>query len=96
MLWNGSVSASVILNEYGDIVNPIQLFQNGLTEGEAEKEWFNETKEEIEDAIFSLNNSKKFDDYEIKDSIRKSIKYVTKTIFSRDPIINIHIIRING
>ena len=37
----------------------------------------------------------KLNDYEIKDSIRKSIKYVTKTIFSRDPIINIHIIRIN-
>ena len=96
MLWNGSVSASVIIDESGDVVSPIQLFQNGLTEGDSEREWFSETLEEIEESIFSLNNSKKLDDSVIKDSIRKSIKYVTKTFFSRDPIINIHVIRING
>ena len=94
MLWNGSVSVSVIMDEFGDLEYPIQLSQNGLTEGEAEKEWLDETISDIEDSLFSLNKSQKSDDIEIKEIIRKSIKYVCKTFFSRDPITTIHVTRI--
>ena len=54
LLWNGVISAVIVLDEELNLQLPIKIAQNGIAEGNNELEWISEVKTDIEETIESL------------------------------------------
>ena len=94
LLWNGSVSAVVMLDSELEIQLPIKIIQNGITERDDEMEWISEVKSDIEETIYSLNKNELTDDWIVEEKVRSSIRSVTKLFFKIKPLIDVHILRV--
>ena len=94
LLWNGVISAVIVLDEELNLQLPIKIAQNGIAEGNNELEWISEVKTDIEETIESLTKKQLSDDMKVEDKVRSSIRTVTKIFFNIKPIINVHILRV--
>ena len=94
MLWNGVISAVIVLDEELNLQLPIKISQNGIAEANNELEWSSEVKTDIEETIESLTKKQLSDDMKVEDMVRSSIRTVTKIFFNIKPIINVHILRV--
>ena len=94
MLWNGVVSAVIILDDECQLQLPIKVTQTGLTEVETESSWIREVSEEIEEVLEFLSHEYLKDDIKVEEKVRRAIRSVSKVLFERRPIINVHIIRV--
>ena len=93
-MWNGVISAVIVLAEELNLQLPIKIAQNGIAEGNNELEWISEVKTDIEETIESLTKKQLSDDMKVEDKVRSSIRTVTKIFFNIKPIINVHILRV--
>ena len=94
LLWNGSISAVVVLDNELEIQLPIKISQNGITESINELEWVSEVKADIEETVYSLSKNQLTDDHIVEDKVRASIRSVTKTFFNIKPLIDVHVLRV--
>ena len=94
LLWNGSISAVIVLDNELEIQLPIKISQNGITEGNNELEWISEVKADIEETVYSLSKNQLTDDHIVEDKVRSSIRSVTKVFFNIKPLIDVHVMRI--
>ncbi len=93
-LWNGLISASIVLNEYGEMLTVPKLSQNGICDSVKMRNTLLEISLHIEDFIENTNKSKTFDDDYLVGEIKKIIIKEMKSSFYVRPITNVHINRI--
>ena len=67
MLWNGSVSVSVVLSLDGNLAHPPIVQQTGLAEGFKAEDYLAEASIRVEDAILAMRRENRFDDDRVMD-----------------------------
>ena len=93
-LWNGFVSVSVVLNEYGDLLISPQISQTGVSNERRVSSILADTAIKIENLIENENFNSDNLDNNLSNQILKLVRREFKSSFSKRPIIDIHINRI--
>ena len=93
-LWNGLVSISIVLNEYGEMLTVPKLSQNGISDSIKMRNTLLEISLQIEDFIENTDKAKVFDDDYLDSEIKKIIRKEMKSSFHVRPVTNVHINRI--
>ena len=96
MLWNGSVTASVVLSLSGDLCLAPQISQSGLSEGYRADDYLAEASIRIEDAILGLSDEKVLDDQRVTEVCAQALRGLAKSMFKRRPMVQVHVLRVDA
>ena len=96
LLWNGSVSVSVVLSLRGELCIAPTISQNGLAEGERLSDYLAEASLRVEDAVLRLNNDAVMDDSRVQDAVGREVRGLAKSMFQRRPMVQVHILRVDA
>ena len=92
MLWNGTVTATVVLSASGDLLMAPQVSQTGLcTDGQA-TDFVADTSLAIEDAVTEQTRSGN-DDKDIEQVVRTTVRQMAKSQFRLRPTVHVHVMR---
>ena len=92
-LYNGFVVATVVMNARGDLEDDPQISAIGLLEiGETELE--DAAHNAIVDAVENMSSRTARDDDAATEEIRISLRRTFRTILDKNPITNIHLVRV--
>ena len=94
MMWNGTVTASLVLSERGELCASPMVTQNGIVDGDKASSYLAEAMLLIEDAFDNLSKSSRFDDRKVEDMVAKALRSLSKTMADRRPVIQVHILRV--
>lgn len=95
LLWNGSVSASVVLDASGRLCLAPVISQDGLSEGDGADDYLAEAALKIEDVLMELSAEILGDDDKVIQSLSRAIKGLAKVMFGRRPTVQIHVLRLD-
>ncbi len=96
MLWNGNVSASIVLSLSGDLCLAPQVQQSGLAEGESANAYLAQASIKLEDMILDLRGDKRRDDKSIKEIAERTLRSMAKSMFGHRPMVQVHILRVDA
>ena len=96
MLWNGSVSVSVVLSLSGELCIAPTISQNGLAEGERISDYLAEASILVEDTVIDLSNDAVMDDKRLEEAVVRSTRSLAKSMFQRRPMVHVHILRVDA
>ena len=96
MLWNGSVSVSIVLSLDGNLAHPPIVQQTGLAEGFRSEDYLAEASIRVEDAVLGMRRNDRFDDARIDDTVRHAARGLAKAMFQRRPLVQVHILRVDA
>ena len=95
MLWNGSVSVSVVISASGQLLLAPSIAQSGVVDEERIDEFLATTGLRIEDKLAELGK-KLASDEEVRQIISGQVRSVAKAMVKRRPNVEIHIMRSNA
>jgi ribonuclease J len=95
LLWNGAVSASVVLDFSGMLCHPPVIGQDGVTDSDRADDYLAKAALRVEDAVAALSDEEAADDEQVKDAVSKAARGVAKSMFGHRPVVQVHVIRIN-
>ena len=95
MLWNGSVTASLVLNRTGNICMVPTISQTGLGEGEKADDYIAAASLAVEDAVEQLGKSARKNDASVEEVAGQAVRRVARSMFGLRPITHVHIMRVN-
>ena len=93
-MWNGIVTASVVINDQGEVLTVPKLTQSGISDTNKMKNILMEISLLIEDLIDNINDPVLLTDNHLESEIKKIIVSQMKKSFSVRPLTNIHINRL--
>ena len=94
MLWNGVVTASVILNKAGALCTVPSIAQSGLADAAAGSDYVSAASIAVEDAIEILGKTARRNDASVEDVVSQAVRRVARSMFGLRPIAQVHIMRI--
>ncbi len=94
VLWNGIVTASIVINEKGEMLTVPKLTQSGVSDTYKMKNILLEISLMIEDFFEKTISPEILDDEYLEKEIKKIIVKKIKNIFTLRPLTNIHINRL--
>ena len=92
MLWNGSVSVSVVLAGNGDLMLAPSMQQSGVIDDGRIDEFLSTAALRIEDKLESLGRKASADDA-VRQAIMAEVRSVAKSMVKRRPNVEVHIMR---
>ena len=96
MLWNGSVSVSVLLDKMGSLMQAPTVTQDGVCMGEEESDYLADISLLVDTQLEKTNKNLLNDDSAVQTLIIGKVKSATKSRFRIRPKVHAHIIRIAG
>ena len=96
MLWNGNVSASVVLSLSGELCIAPTITQNGLAEGERASDYLAEASIRVEDAVLELSDSAVMIDDRVEEAVARQLRGLAKSMFQRRPMVQVHVLRVDA
>ena len=96
MLWNGSVSVSVLLDRMGSLMQAPTVTQDGVCIGEEESDYLADISLLVDTQLEKTNKNLLNDDSAVQTLIIGKVKSATKSRFRIRPKVHAHIIRIAG
>ena len=94
MLWNGAVTASVVLNSSGALCAVPTISQTGISNKNAADDYIAAASIAIEDAIAVLGRSARRNDASVEEVTSQAVRRVAKSMFGLRPIAHVHVIRV--
>ena len=94
MLWNGVVTASVILNKAGALCTVPSIAQSGLGDGDVASDYVAAASIAVEDAIKILGTTARRSDASVEDVVSQAVRRVARSMFGLRPIAQVHIMRV--
>ncbi len=96
MLWNGSVSVSVLLDQMGALIQAPTVTQDGVCINEEEADYLADISMMVDTQLEKANIDLLEDDSAIETMVIGKVKSATKTRFRIRPKVHMHVIRIAG
>lgn len=96
LLWNGSVSASVVLSLSGELCIAPNISQNGLSDGHRADDYLAEASLRVEDAIMDMSDKAVADDGRVHEVASQALRRLAKSMFQRRPIVQVHVLRVDA
>ena len=94
MLWNGAVTASVVLNRSGALCAVPTVSQTGISDQNAADDYIAAASIAIEDAIGMLGRGARRNDSSVEEVVSQAVRRVAKSMFGLRPIAHVHVIRV--
>ena len=94
MLWNGAVTASVVLNRSGALCAVPTVSQTGISDQNAADDYIAAASIAIEDAIGMLGRDTRRNDSPVEEVVSQAVRRVAKSMFGLRPIAHVHVIRV--
>jgi ribonuclease J len=92
ILWNGALVATVVVDKRGRLVADPQVSAQGLIDPDSESELFTELIEAAAEAVEKL--SKKADDDDIKEAVRRALRRLAKDRIGKKPTTEVMVVRV--
>lgn len=96
MLWNGAVTASVVLNRDGALCAVPAVSQTGISDAEAATDYIASASIAIEDALTAMGRRDRREDKAVEDITGQALRRVARSMFGLRPIVHVHILRLSG
>ncbi len=96
MLWNGSVTASVVVNFAGELCLAPSIVQKGLSDKDRGDDYIAEAAIRVEDAIHSLSDKAVLDDELLRAAVVRVLRKLAKSMFDRRPVVEVHVMRVDA
>ena len=96
MLWNGAVTASVVLNRNGALCAAPTVSQTGIGDEEAATDYIAAASIAIEDALSAMGRSDRRTDKAVEDITGQALRRVARGMFGLRPIVHVHILRLSS
>jgi ribonuclease J len=96
MMWNGTVTASLVLSERAELCASPMVTQNGIVDGDKASCYLAEAILRIEDEFANMGRSARYDDRKIEDMVAKALRGLAKMMADRRPVIQVHIMRVSA
>jgi ribonuclease J len=96
MLWNGSVSVSILLDQMGGLMQAPTVSQDGVCIIEEESDYLADISMLVDTQMEKANTKILIDDSAIETMIIGKVKSATKSRFRIRPKVHMHVIRIAG
>ncbi len=93
LLWNGTITISLVLNNSGKIIVAPQISQSGIVCSENSDEFIANTSIFIEDQLLTFSRNELSDDITIEKKIKSILRKLIKSNFGLRSEINVHLIR---
>lgn len=94
ILWNGAVTASVILNRSGRLCAVPAVSQTGISDNAAADDYIAAASIAIEDAVEGLGTRTRRNDASVEEVVSQAVRRVAKAMFGLRPIALVHVIRL--
>jgi ribonuclease J len=94
MMWNGTVTASLVLSERAELCASPMVTQNGIVDGDKASSYLAEAILRIEDEFDNMGRSARYDDRKVEDMVAKALRGLAKMMADRRPVIQVHIMRV--
>ena len=92
MLWNGTVTATVVLSASGELLMAPQVSQTGLCTDGQTSDFVADTSLAIEDAVAEQARPDA-DDSAIEQLVRTTVRQMAKSQFRLRPTVHVHVMR---
>ena len=96
LLWNGTVSASVVLSLSGELCIAPTISQNGLSDGHRADDYLAEASLRVEDAIMDMSDKAVADDGRVHEVAAQALRRLAKSMFQRRPMVQVHVLRVDA
>ncbi|MCE2516815.1 MAG: ribonuclease J [Alphaproteobacteria bacterium] len=96
LLWNGTVSASIVLSLSGELCVAPVISQNGLTEGHRADDYLAEASLRVEDAVMAMSDKAVADDHRVTEVVSQALRGLAKSMFQRRPMAQVHVVRVDA
>ena len=94
MLWNGVVTASIILKKSGRLCVLPSVAQTGIGDGAAASDFVAAATLAIEEAIEVLGKTSRRQDESVEEVVSQAARRVARSMFGLRPIAQVHIMRV--
>ena len=93
MLWNGTITASVVLTASGELVLAPQVSQSGICGADQADGLLADASLRIEDAIDNLSDTAVLADDAVQQAVISAVRSLVRTRFRLRPTVHVHIMR---
>jgi ribonuclease J len=95
MLWNGVVTASLVMNRDGGLCAVPAVSQTGISDESAAADYVASASLAIEDALAGMGRAARRDDTNVEEIAGQALRRVARSMFGLRPIAHVHIMRVS-
>jgi len=95
MLWNGVVTASLVMNRDGGLCAVPAVSQTGISDDSAATDYVATASLAIEDALAGMGRATRRDDANVEEIAGQVLRRVARSMFGLRPVAHVHIMRVS-
>ena len=95
MLWNGVVTASLVMNRDGGLCAVPAVSQTGISDDSAATDYVATASLAIEDALAGMGRAARRDDTNVEEIAGQALRRVARSMFGLRPVAHVHIMRLS-
>jgi len=95
MLWNGVVTASLVMNRGGGLCAVPAISQTGISDEAAAADYVATASLAIEDALAGMGRAARRDDANVEEIAGQALRRVARNMFGLRPVAHVHIMRLS-
>ncbi len=95
MLWNGVVTASLVMNRDGGLCAVPAISQTGISDEAAAADYVATASLAIEDALAGMGRAARRDDANVEEIAGQALRRVARNMFGLRPVAHVHIMRLS-
>ena len=95
MLWNGVVTASLVMNREGGLCAVPAISQTGISDEVAAADYVATASLAIEDALAGMGRAARRDDANVEEIAGQALRRVARNMFGLRPVAHVHIMRLS-
>ena len=96
MLWNGVVTASLVMNRNGGLCAVPAVSQTGISNADTAADYVAAASLAIEDAIAGMGRGARRDDSQVEEIAGQALRRVARSMFGLRPVAHVHIMRLDA
>ncbi len=96
MLWNGVVTASLVMNRNGVLCAVPAVSQTGISDADSAADYVAAASLAIEDAIAGMGRGARRDDSQVEEITGQALRRVARSMFGLRPVAHVHIMRLDA
>ena len=96
MLWNGTVTAGIVLGARGTLCMAPSISQSGLLDGTFASDYIAEGGLRVEECLEDMPRKKRYSDDAIIGEVSRTLRELAREIADKRPIVHVHVMRMDG
>lgn len=96
MLWNGVVTASLVMNRNGELCAVPAVSQTGISDADTAADYVAAASLAIEDAVAGMGRGARRDDSRVEEIAGQALRRVARSMFGLRPVAHVHIMRLDA